>query len=110
MTISSGFILYLSICGVTLAYRYDRRECLPPPCARPPDNCRQEFVYEYVNGQKCPVSCKLVCDQECPTPSQESLDFCNNTDPLCFAEKDFITLPDGKRCFNGCVLACQVQG
>lgn len=75
------------------------------PCARPPENCRQDFIYDYVNGEWCPVACRLVCD--CPTPTPESLEFCKNTDPLCFATKDLITLEDGKRCFNGCLLACQ---
>lgn len=85
--------------------RYRPSQCFPPPCARPPENCRQDFIYDNVNGEWCPVACRLVC--ECPTPTPESLEFCKNTDPLCFATKDLITLEDGKRCFNGCLLACQ---
>lgn len=104
-----GFFFYQSLFSffavLQLSQCYRPRECFPPPCARPPENCRQEFVYEYVNGQKCPVACRLVC--ECPQPSQQSLEFCKNTDPFCFAQKDFIELPNGKRCFNGCILACQ---
>nr|XP_034308869.1 uncharacterized protein LOC117683551 isoform X1 [Crassostrea gigas] len=111
MNPSFGILLCLAIFSVVeigqcRSYRIGlpRSECIFFRCAAPPKNCRTEVVYD----DGCPETCKLVC--ECPTPTAESLEICENPkpNPLCYVEKDFIMLADGKMCFNGCMGLCEM--
>nr|XP_034308870.1 uncharacterized protein LOC117683551 isoform X2 [Crassostrea gigas] len=105
MNPSFGILLCLAIFSVVeLGHcrRYERLrpECPILDCAKPPENCRTEVVYD----DGCPEACVLVC--ECPKPSPLSLEYCENTNPRCSVEEDFLMLANGKRCFNGCVIEC----